>query len=369
MHLPLINHSVGRKNRHCLCETCERKGRGGYGPQTADDEDYSDSGVSSRSRVNSRDRRSSSPSSSSESGDSDEDGAPANINERRTRRGVYAVVRDAAGATEGGQMELETEVEPDAASELTSLPPSRTSAGSLRAPNNGLMTPDPESSSRGRSSVASSRQPSLAPFQPIISTRSQSMRDASREASVSIGRSSSKGKGVAGRSMSAARQLVTPPLTVENSASSAANSVRSSSRLRSRGTASGVLDKETSSSRWSTPVKDKGRGRATASVADMRDLEKDDIEKEGRMLRPRASVASLVESASVKHLEEGPRGLDGKPLPTCKTCAKVLPIISIESEIVWGATPGRTGKRGRPRKNVESECPRCVLRLPVLDPC
>ena len=359
-YISLINYPVGRKNRHCLCETCERKGRGGYGPQTADDEELSDSGASSHTHANTRDRRSSSPSSSSESSDSEEDGAPTNVNERRTRRGVYAVLPDEADTREGGQIELEAEVEPDGASELTSLPPSRTSAAPLRTANNGLMTPEPETSSRGRSSAVSSRQPSVAPFQSIISTRSQSVRATSRDASVSIGRSSSKGKGVAGRSVSAARQLVTPPLTVETSTASTANSVRSSSRLRTRGTASGVLEKEDVSSRWSTPVKDKGKGRASASVADARDLDRDELDREGRTLRPRASVASLVDSASVKHLEDGPRGLDGRPLPTCKTCSKVLPIISIESQVVWGATPGRTGKRGRPKKNAETECPRCV---------
>ncbi|TCD68072.1 Histone-lysine N-methyltransferase set9 [Steccherinum ochraceum] len=312
----------GRKNRHCLCESCERKGRGGYGPQTAEDEDFSDSGESSHSHAKSGDKRSPSPSSSSEDDEDEDDGTPANPNERRTRRGVYAVLPDEAEtATEGGQIELEAEVEPDGASELTSLPPSRTSAGPLRAGENGLMTPDPESSSRGRSSAPSSRNPSL----------------------------------------------VTPPLTAENSASSTADSVRSSSRLRGRGAVSGLLEKETaaSSSRWSTPVKDKGKGRASASVADMRDLEKDEIESEGRTLRPRASVINVAESAFTKPIEDAPRGLDGRPLPTCKTCAKVLPIISVEDQVVWGMTPGRTGKRGRPKKNADSECPRCLRHYAI----
>ncbi|KAH8108067.1 hypothetical protein BXZ70DRAFT_884746 [Cristinia sonorae] len=355
----------GRKNRHCLCETCERRGRGGYGPQLGDDEECSDSGASAHSRANSRDR-SSSPSSSSESEESDEEETPANLNERRTRRGVYAVTQNKDGEEEDGQMELEAEVEPDASSELTSLPPSRTSLRPPTSTNNGLMTPDPESSSRGRSIAASSRHPSAAPFQSIISTRAQSAREASREASVSMAPGSSKGKGVAGRSVSIARQLVTPPLTAETSISSTATSVRSSSRLRGRGTASVILDKETASSRWSTPVKDKGKGRASASVASLRDLEKDELKEEGRTLRPRASMSTLVlESASVKKLEEGPRGLDGKPLPTCKTCRKVLPIISIDDQVVWGATPGRTGRRGRPKKNAETECPRCIRHFAI----
>ncbi len=57
---------------------------------------------------------------------------------------------------------------------------------------------------------------------------------------------------------------------------------------------------------------------------------------------------------------DAPRGLDGKPLPTCMTCRNVLPVISVDSEVVWGLSIGRTGKRGRPKKNLEMECPRLV---------
>ena len=42
----LTSALVGRKNRHCLCATCERNGVGGYGPQGSD-EDVSETGSGS----------------------------------------------------------------------------------------------------------------------------------------------------------------------------------------------------------------------------------------------------------------------------------------------------------------------------------
>lgn len=61
---------------------------------------------------------------------------------------------------------------------------------------------------------------------------------------------------------------------------------------------------------------------------------------------------------------EAPRGLDGKPLPTCLTCGSVLPVISVDEQVVWGIWASqKTGKRGRPKKekSVEMECPRYVV--------
>ena len=61
---------------------------------------------------------------------------------------------------------------------------------------------------------------------------------------------------------------------------------------------------------------------------------------------------------------EAPRGLDGKPLPTCMTCGSVLPVISVDEKVVWGIWASqKTGKRGRPKKEktVEAECPRYVF--------
>jgi histone-lysine N-methyltransferase SUV420H len=70
--------TVGRNNRHCLCQTCEHAGRGGYTQEEGiDPPSDSDSDTSDRSSQREREREST---------------APLNVNERRTRRGVYAVM-------------------------------------------------------------------------------------------------------------------------------------------------------------------------------------------------------------------------------------------------------------------------------------
>lgn len=69
---------VGRNNRHCLCQTCENGGRGGYTPEEGTDPPSdSDSDSSDRSSQRPKEREST---------------ASLNVNERRTRRGVYAVM-------------------------------------------------------------------------------------------------------------------------------------------------------------------------------------------------------------------------------------------------------------------------------------
>lgn len=70
--------AVGRNNRHCLCQTCENAGRGGYTPEEGvDPPSDSDSDTSDHSSQRPKGREST---------------APLNVNERRTRRGVYAVM-------------------------------------------------------------------------------------------------------------------------------------------------------------------------------------------------------------------------------------------------------------------------------------
>ncbi|KAI0074375.1 hypothetical protein K474DRAFT_64651 [Panus rudis PR-1116 ss-1] len=367
----------GRGNRHCLCATCERKGRGGYRPHASSEEE--DEQSDSAAEVVGGESEDGSSSS-----DCDEEAAAsANVNERRTRRGVYAVIAEDAPDV---SMEVEGDIEEDVGN--VPGPSTRTRSSSrpstrstMKQKDTGLMTPDPEpSSSRGRTkdrtsvkgSVAGSpRRTTVEPVSPspvryksIISTRAQKAREASTEASVSAAMRRERSAGSkAGRPPSENRQLITPPLTADNSASSAANSVRSSSRLNARRAASAV-DRETSSSR-STPVQDKGKGRATASVSDARDIE-NEPERETRSLRPRNHmIQSVAEHILAKKIEDRPRGLDGKPLPTCVTCGNVLPVISVDDEVVWGLSVGRTGKRGRPRKHQDTECPRCIRHYAI----
>ncbi|CAL1707732.1 unnamed protein product [Somion occarium] len=366
----------GRNNRHCLCASCEAQGKGGYRPQTSsDEEDLTDSGpeVDERGSISGR--------SSSSSDDSDmDDGESVNVNERRTRRGVYAVLPE---EQPDSPMVLDADAEVDEEPERTPGSTSQDASSPRRSTRirkeTGLLTPSSEPSSRGRTRGRSVTNESLtsspkrkttvsespAPFRSVISTRAQKAREASVEASVSTSRTRGKKSGstAPARPVSTNRQLVTPPLTANNSSSSAPNSVRSSSRLRTRRDAS-VVERETRSSQ-SISSKDKGKGKAAASsVSDTLDLVKD--EPETRSLRPRAPVVTTVaEGELAKKMKEGPRGLDGKPLPTCITCRNVLPVISVDSQVVWGLSVGRTGKRGRPRKNIEVDCPRCIRHFAI----
>ncbi|GJJ06599.1 hypothetical protein Clacol_000792 [Clathrus columnatus] len=96
----------GKGNRHCLCQTCETHGRGGYAPAEEDetDQDVDDSSTDEETR----DARIKAGLGLV---------AKGNPNERRTRRGVYAILaeedtddEDRAGIAEGsvnGQSAME----------------------------------------------------------------------------------------------------------------------------------------------------------------------------------------------------------------------------------------------------------------------
>ncbi|KAH9855139.1 hypothetical protein C2E23DRAFT_814621 [Lenzites betulinus] len=347
----------GRNNRHCLCETCERNGRGGYAPHN--DEEVSDSGSSPGG-------------ADSDNGESDwttdrEDAAPqtaVNVNERRTRRGVYAVLPDEEqDAADGTDAELEAE--PDITSDLTSLPLSSPSRPAGPSKLTGLLTPDSDTLPAESCPVSAASTPRKATPATsfVISTRAQKARAASDLDSISA-----KGKGKApetSRSASAVRQLETPPLTSDNGSVVEEQTRRSSTRLRTRG------DAVSSASRLSTPMHDgKGKASVHGSVADVADLKgkgREDPDLEGRTLRRRAVVPVAIEAQSIsaKKPGDGPRGVDGRPLPTCVTCKNVLPVISVDHEVVWGLALGRTGKRGRPRKNANIDCPRCMRHFAI----
>ncbi|EIW62928.1 uncharacterized protein TRAVEDRAFT_17441 [Trametes versicolor FP-101664 SS1] len=352
----------GRNNRHCLCESCEKKGRGGYAPHN--DDEVSDSGSSPGG-------------ADSDGGDSDwttdEDAAPpaavnVNVNERRTRRGVYAVLPE---EEQGSDAELEVEPVLDIPSDLTDLPLSSASGAAGPSKLTGLLTPDTETlpAESCPPSAASTPRTATPATSFVISTRAQKARAASELESISASLSL-KGKGKApaatSRSASAVRQLETPPLTSDNGSVAEEQTRRSSSRLRTRG------DVASSASRLSTPMVDvKGKASAHSSIVDVAELKgkgREDPELEGRTLRRRAFVppaALEAQSASVKKPGDGPRGVDGRPLPTCVTCKNVLPVISVDHQVVWGLALGRTGKRGRPRKNANIDCPRCMRHFAI----
>ncbi|PIL34262.1 transcription factor [Ganoderma sinense ZZ0214-1] len=351
----------GRNNRHCLCQTCEINQRGGYAPH--DDEEVSDSGSAPDESSSDNDEESNFP---ADLDDLLTQSASVNVNERRTRRGVYAVLPNEA---ETSDADVEPELEPDATSELASALRSSPSAPDLAGPSKrtGILTPETDTLP-GESSAASTPRKTTPSF---ISTRSRKARAVSEMdsfcASISTDKGKDKARATSSRSASAVRQLETPPLTSDNGSTADGPTLRSSSRLRARGDAISVA------SRLTTPMQDR-RGKApasartsTADVGDLKGKGKEDPELEGRSLRRRPIVPSLADApdALAKKPQDGPRGVDGKLLPTCMTCKNVLPVISVDDKVVWNGLPEKTGKRGRPRKQIEQECPRCMRHLAI----
>jgi histone-lysine N-methyltransferase SUV420H len=304
-----------------------------------------------------------------------DEAAPApnlNMNERRTRRGVYAVLtkkEDESDESEDeddnnvpladakdipGDGEIELTMEIDTASELTSLTPSvAPSAAAQSSPP--LMTPTPDSLrlpsySSSLSSLSSTGDSlptprkrngsSSSPYRSIISTRRQKAKESETNV-IEIN-----------------QQLVTPPLDVasppETSSAGAKRVTRSVSSLRlsARKNTDKGKGKEVSTP-ISTPVKNrKGAGKE--------DIKIKKEETEPRTLRGRPSTANIVETAKEPPPpREVPRGPDGKPLPLCATCSNVLPVISVDSKVVWGL-----GIESSPRKKKnKQDCPRFVLNI------
>ena len=135
--------AVGRNNRHCLCQTCENGGRGGYTPEEGvDPPSDSDSDTSDRSSQRPREG---------------ESVAPLNVNERRTRRGVYAVMPESQikerEQSTIPKIELDTE---DSLLSLTFPSPST---------SNGTLLETPQLSRE--SSTMSSTFHITSPFDPV----------------------------------------------------------------------------------------------------------------------------------------------------------------------------------------------------------
>ncbi|KAF5354983.1 hypothetical protein D9756_005385 [Leucocoprinus leucothites] len=338
----------GRKNRHCLCETCEKNGRGGYAPEL-DDENLEPSDSSSNS-----DSESDSETEAPES----ETHAPLNVDERRTRRGVYAIVTreeesdeseneednkvplaDAHDIPADGEIELTTEI--DTASELTSLtpsiPPDPSTAG--RDP----LTPAPDPPARFSSSLsslsstgdASPRSGSCAPFpRSIISTRRQKTHEGQE------------------------KQKSTPSETTSTTPTPAKRLTRSASAFLS---ASVERDKgKAKSTKSATPSETPKRGRPSSSSTagnEVVQVKKEDVET--RVLRARPSVPTAPEPRKLPPKPDAPRGADGKVLPTCATCSSILPLISVDSKVVWGLG----FENGKKKK--KQDCPRCLRHFAI----
>ena len=308
----------------------------------------------------------------------DGDEPAVNVNERRTRRGVYAVLKESDGeqaedteaepesTTLGGEdpcaidlaLEVEAaETEPDAMSiGPNSIPPSRSS---LNPPLTigGLATPEPDSASAasgsalprhrsikpGELSASGSPAPSVARsvtptpvFKPIITTRLQKKARELQQQQ---------------------QQLVTPPLSedtasVAESASAPARYTRSASRGKGKAVATGEIDRVLrgrpalrSGSVASLPV--------SASTSAFKQKTKA-VEDGARDKDKGKGKASARDESGI-----GKKGKTSDPaVPTCVTCLSVLPIISLDRTIVYGDFDNTSGKG----KKEKRECPRCVHR-------
>ncbi|KAI3618592.1 histone-lysine n-methyltransferase set9 [Moniliophthora roreri] len=339
----------GKRNRHCLCETCEKKGRGGYAP-VQEDEAAQMSDASSDS-----DSDSSTSSSDADSEDEGEAKKPVNLDERRTRRGVYAIVSKEddlsdesdnedenilplAGALDipsAMEIELSTEASP---SGLTSLSSSRSPSKLSQLPQavpgpSNCATSEVTSTSRAASSLSSlssvedsnmnhpsnSKSNQSTPFRSIISTRRQ-------------------------KALASGSAPETPTKRSSRSASTHTSPTKGKSKAAESPSCSSI----------STPVKlDKGKEKE-GSVK----IKKEEVEP--RLLRTRPSLPSLpLESATQASSKPNIlRGPDGKPLPLCGTCKSVLPVISVDSKVVWGLGLEK-------KKKSKQDCPRCMRHFAI----
>ncbi|KAF9652982.1 hypothetical protein BDM02DRAFT_3160539 [Thelephora ganbajun] len=156
--------------------------------------------------------------------------------------------------------------------------------------------------------------------------------------------------------------LETPQLSRESSTMSREVSksdvvVRTSARLRDRPSKPSSLNP--GQSRLATPedrLRSSSRGRTSGTEP-----------PEQRVLRPRASDLGLGKNSSGKG--EGPPQQKNpvkkpvpKGVPTCVICKGILPVISVDSEIVWGLEGyDEKGKKLKGKKASSLECPRYTI--------
>jgi len=299
----------------------------------------------------------------------DGDEVAVNVNERRTRRGVYAVLKESdtesgedtepepESTTVGGEtpcpidLTLEVEVTDDATSiGPNSLPPSRSSLVPPR-PMLGLATPEPDSASAASCSALSRRQsikpgepnasaspaPSVARsatpvFEPIITTRRQKKERELQQQQ---------------------QQLVTPPLSEDtaslaDSASVPAHATRSASRGRGKSVPTRDHDRVL---RGRPTLRGGSIGALSASASTSTSKQKEKAAEEGTRIKNKGKGKAPAQEETDTDKNSKTSDPD---VPTCVTCLNVLPIISLDQTIVYGDFDNATGKA----KKEKRECPR-----------
>lgn len=305
----------GGKNRHCLCETCEKNGRGGYAP------DHSDGDMDSGGEQD------------AEASDDDVEVHAAtvtDINERRTRRGVYAIIQE-----EDSDSEESDDEDKEGDKPLANAPDA-----------SGDDEVDMELGGEASHSVAVSSSSRHFPvINAIVATPDPDV-EPSRMTSLSAEGSASSNKGKAQEKSVIFTRRQTQELSSKNSTPAPHDTLRSlSSRLRGQNLRDSVSV---------TPSGSKGKEKDKTQVKE---------EPEARVLRARPSVVGEKLDLVGPPKREIPRGSDGRPLPTCVTCSNVLPVISVDSKVVWGLNldSPRKGKKSKQRQ----ECPRCMRHIAI----
>ncbi|KAH7888414.1 hypothetical protein F5I97DRAFT_694832 [Phlebopus sp. FC_14] len=290
----------GTRNRFCLCETCEKNGRGGYAPDHVDGGPTS--GCDSDGGVSDDDLSDSEPTKAT----------VGNVNERRTRRGVYAILQE-----EDDESDESDDEEKEANKPLANAPDVGEVDLELDGESASASVPRRSSSSSVPpvSHASESSGGAKAPFKSIIATR---------------------------------RQKLSASLTPEVTAKSVTPIPPDITRLSSR-------PARESASRLSTPINGKGKEKEGVQIKE---------EPEARILRTRPSLQVDRTEPIGLPKRSAPLGPDGKPLPTCVTCSNVLPVISVNNKIVWGLNLDTTPRRGRKRKDLQG-CPRCMRHFAI----
>jgi len=298
--------------------------------------------------------------------DRDGDEEPVvNVNERRTRRGVYAVLKesdaepaedldpaDTESATPGGEtpraidlvLEVEApETEPDAVS--SSLPPSRTSLVPPVAIG-GLATPDPDTASTASTSTLH-RLPSIKPGEPSTSTSAPSAARSVTPAFEPIITTRLQKKA---RALQQQQQLVTPPLSedtvsIAESASAPAHSTRSASRGKGKGVATVQPERVL-----------RGRSALRGGSIGAPPSSKPTSKTKTKVTEDVARDKGKGKAPAQEETDTNKTNASDPAVPTCVTCLSVLPIIALDRTIVYGDFDNATGKG----KKEKRECPRCV---------
>lgn len=293
----------GKNNRHCLCETCERHGRGGYAPpgenetpdENSDDDDESDSDTSCAS-IEAREE--------------------VDLNVKKTRQGIYLVVPEKQGNDSDDEDEDETDKQSIHHASSSSTPVHESNTDSMSCGSSSQRR-------RGRPPKPNeTQQEDEKMFKPLITTRGQKLREASLLSTASQSLAAGRRSGSASRS--------------------ASNEVSSRASTRARTAAVPTATPPPTGMK----LRDRSKRREGSDDNKAEKLEE-------KVNRSRSTTSNKVaQNGASKEISE--RKLD--PLvPSCMTCSLPLPADDVD---VMAALACK-GKGKSKMKEIEKDCTRC----------